>query len=214
MLTEWRVRGTPSVMGAAGGAIAGLVAITPASGFVGPMSALAIGAVAGVVCFCATHLKVRLRYDDSLDVVGVHGVGGLVGALLTGIFATKAINPAGADGLLFGSSSLLWKQVLGALSPLVYAAVLTTVILKVIDATIGLRVGTEEEARGLDLSQHDEAAYAMTRELQHRRAVAAPWRRAEGVSGATVLGDGGRVASRMSPLGSAAGIEVTARALA
>jgi ammonium transporter, Amt family len=125
MLTEWRVRGTPSVMGAAGGAIAGLVAITPASGYVGPMAALAIGAIAGVICFFATHLKLRLRYDDSLDVVGVHGVGGLVGALLTGIFASRMINPAGADGLLSSNATLIGKQLLGSLAPLVYAAVLT-----------------------------------------------------------------------------------------
>jgi Amt family ammonium transporter len=165
MLTEWRVRGTPSVMGAAGGAVSGLVAITPASGFVGPMSALAIGAVAGVVCFAACHLKVRLRYDDSLDVVGVHGVGGLLGALLTGVFASTAINAAGADGLLFGNAGQLAKQALGAMAPLVYAAVLTAIILKVIDATMGLRVGAADEARGLDFTQHAEAAYAMTREF-------------------------------------------------
>ncbi len=166
MLTEWRVRGTPSVMGAAGGAVAGLVAITPASGYVGPMSALAIGAIAGVVCFSACHLKVKLRsYDDSLDVVGVHGVGGLLGALLTGVFASKAINAAGANGLLFGDATQLGKQVLGSVAPLLYAAALTAIILKVIDATIGLRVAAADEARGLDLTQHAEAAYAMTREF-------------------------------------------------
>ena len=167
MLTEWRVRGTPSVMGAAGGAVAGLVAITPASGYVTPLSALAIGAIAGVVCFGACHLKVKLkRYDDSLDVVGVHGAGGLLGALLTGIFASTAVNPAGADGLLAGNASLIAKQALGAVAPLLYAAVLTAVILKVIDATIGLRVGADDEAKGLDLSQHAELAYAGTREYR------------------------------------------------
>jgi Amt family ammonium transporter len=167
MLTEWRVRGTPSVMGAAGGAVAGLVAITPASGYVTPLSALVIGAIAGVVCFGACHLKVKLRrYDDSLDVVGVHGAGGLLGALLTGVFASTAINPAGADGWLAGNASQLGKQALGALAPLVYAATLTAVILKVIDATIGLRVGAEDEAKGLDLSQHAGLAYAATREYR------------------------------------------------
>ena len=163
MLTEWRVRGAPSVMGAAAGAVAGLVAITPASGFVTPMSALAIGAVAGVVCFLACHLKVVLGYDDSLDVVGVHGAGGLVGALLTGIFASTVVNPAGADGWLAGNAGLLGKQALGALAPLAWAALMTAVILKAIEATIGLRVRAEEEASGLDLSQHAESAYA-TRE--------------------------------------------------
>ena len=163
MITEWRVRGTPSVMGAAGGAVAGLVAITPASGYVTPMSAMAIGAAAGVVCFLACHIKTHLKaYDDSLDVVGVHGVGGLLGALLTGVFATKAINAAGANGLLTGDPAQLGKQALGALAPLLYAATLTAVILKAIDATIGLRVAAEDEARGLDLSQHAERAYAMT----------------------------------------------------
>jgi len=164
MLTEWRVRGSPSAMGAASGAIAGLVAITPASGYVTPISALVIGAIGGVVCFIACHIKVLLKYDDSLDVVGVHGAGGLTGALLTGIFATTAINPAGADGLIAGNSALIGKQVLGALAPLAWAAIMTTVILKAIDATIGLRVKVEDEASGLDLSQHAESAYAATRE--------------------------------------------------
>jgi len=167
MLTEWRVRRTPSVMGAASGAVAGLVAITPASGYVTPISALLIGATAGVVCFTACHLKVKLgTYDDSLDVVGVHGVGGLLGALLTGVFASKLINPAGADGLLAGNAALLGKQALGALAPLFYAATLTAFILRAIDATIGLRVKAEDEARGLDLTQHAELAYAATREYR------------------------------------------------
>ena len=167
MLTEWRLRGTPSVMGAASGAVAGLVAITPASGYVTPLSALVIGAMAGVVCFGACHLKLKARkYDDSLDVVGVHGVGGLLGALLTGVFASTAINPAGADGLLSGNAAQLGKQALGAVAPLVYAATLTAIILKVIDATVGLRVGAADEAKGLDISQHAELAYAGTREFR------------------------------------------------
>ena len=174
MITEWRVRGTPSVMGAAGGAVAGLVAITPASGYVTPMSALVIGAAAGVVCFLACHLKTHLKkYDDSLDVVGVHGVGGLLGALLTGVFATKAINAAGANGLLAGDAAQLGKQALGAMAPLLYAASLTAVILKAIDATIGLRVAAEDEARGLDLSQHAERAYALTGQVRLEDVLAA-----------------------------------------
>ena len=126
-----------------------------------------IGAIAGVVCFGACHLKVKLkRYDDSLDVVGVHGAGGLLGALLTGVFASAAVNPAGADGLIAGNVAQLGKQALGALAPLVYAGTLTAVILKAIDATIGLRVGSEDELKGLDLSQHAELAYAGTREYR------------------------------------------------
>jgi ammonium transporter, Amt family len=164
MLTEWRVRKAPSVMGAAAGAVAGLVAITPASGYVTPLAALAIGGIAGVVCFFACHLKVLFKYDDSLDVVGIHGTGGFLGAILTGVFASKLVNPAGADGLLAGNAAQVGTQVLGALAPLAWAAVMTTVILKAIDATIGLRVGAEEEATGLDLSQHAESAYAATRE--------------------------------------------------
>ncbi len=160
LFAEWKIRGNPSVLGAAGGAVAGLVAITPASGYVGPLAALGIGALAGVVCFGACHLKDKLKYDDSLDVVGVHGVGGMFGAIATGVFASKAINDAGADGLLAGNASQVWKQLVATLAPLLYAAFCTAVILKLIDLTIGLRVKVEEEAKGLDLTQHKEHAYA------------------------------------------------------
>jgi ammonium transporter, Amt family len=161
MFTEWATRGKPTVLGAASGAVAGLVAITPASGFVGPLSALVIGAVGGAVCFLACNLKTRLGYDDSLDVVGVHCVGGTTGALLTGVFASKAINSAGADGLLFGNPAQFLTQVIAVVTTLVYCFVLAFILLKVTDALVGLRVEEEEELAGLDLSQHGENAYTL-----------------------------------------------------
>ncbi len=160
MFTEWATRGKPTVLGAASGAVAGLVAITPASGYVGPMSALIIGAVAGVVCYSACNLKAKLGYDDSLDVVGVHGVGGTLGALATGLFASKAVNAAGGDGLFYGNPGQLWIQIAAIAATYVLAAVGTVVILKVVDALVGLRVTDEDEMAGLDLSQHSETAYA------------------------------------------------------
>jgi Amt family ammonium transporter len=159
MLVEWAQRGKPTVLGAASGAVAGLVAITPASGFVGPLVSILIGGVAGVVCYFAVNFKSRFRYDDSLDVVGVHGVGGTWGALATGLFASKAINPAGADGLFYGNPSLLGVQVLSVLAAWVYSFVMTLLILKVLDGTVGLRVQEEHEVNGLDLSQHGETGY-------------------------------------------------------
>jgi len=161
MATEWMARGKPTVLGAASGAVAGLVAITPASGFVGPISSLIIGAVAGALCYTACNVKSRLGYDDSLDVVGVHGVGGTWGALATGLFASKAINDAGGDGLFFGNPGQLSVQVLAIVATYALAIVGTWIILKVVDAVVGLRVSEEEEVAGLDLSQHSETAYAM-----------------------------------------------------
>ena len=160
MIAEWIQRDNPTVLGAASGAVAGLVAITPASGFVGPMSAILIGFVAGVLCYSAINLKTKLRYDDSLDVVGVHGVGGTWGALATGLFASKAINPAGNDGLFFGNPSLLAIQALTVLVAWIYSFVVTLVLLKILDRTMGLRVSEEHEINGLDLSQHGEAGYS------------------------------------------------------
>jgi Amt family ammonium transporter len=160
MIAEWRHRGNPTVLGAASGAVAGLVAITPASGFVGPLSAILIGLVAGVLCYSAINLKTKLRYDDSLDVVGVHGVGGTWGALATGLFASKAINPAGNDGLFFGNPSLLGIQALTVVAAWIYAFVMTLIILKLLDWTMGLRVSDEHEVNGLDLSQHGESGYS------------------------------------------------------
>jgi ammonium transporter, Amt family len=161
MFTEWTSRGKPTVLGAASGAVAGLVAITPAAGFVTPMASIVIGAVAGVICYTACNLKTKMGYDDSLDVVGVHGVGGTWGALATGIFATKLVNDAGGDGLLYGNPKQLMIQILAVGVTLVLGFVMTTIILKVLDAIMGLRVTEEDEMAGLDLSQHSETAYAL-----------------------------------------------------
>ncbi len=158
---EWMVRGKPTTLGAASGAVAGLVAITPAAGFVGPMSAILIGIGAGVLCYLAVLAKVKLGYDDSLDVVGVHGVGGLWGALATGLFASKAINPAGADGLFFGNPAQFGIQAVAVAVTIIYSLVVTWVLLKAIDATMGLRVAREDEVAGLDLTEHQEAGYSL-----------------------------------------------------
>jgi Amt family ammonium transporter len=161
MFAEWMARGKPTVLGAASGAVAGLVAITPGSGFVGPMSAILIGIGGGVFCFTACNLKSKFGYDDSLDVVGVHGVGGTWGALATGLFASKAINAAGNDGLFFGNPGQLWTQLVAVVVTWVFAAVGTLIILSILKVVMGLRVSEEEEQMGLDLSQHDEKGYAL-----------------------------------------------------
>ncbi|HEY3374903.1 MAG TPA: ammonium transporter [Candidatus Aquicultor sp.] len=162
VIAEWRKNGKPTTLGAATGAVAGLATITPASGFVGPAAALVIGLVAGVVCYYAISLKFKLGYDDSLDVVGVHGVGGIVGTLAIGIFATTAINSAGANGLLSGNASLLGIQAFAVLIVVGFSFVASMVILKVIDAIAGVRVADEDELTGLDLSQHSEVGYDMS----------------------------------------------------
>jgi Amt family ammonium transporter len=159
MLTEWYHRGKPTVLGAASGCIAGLGTITPASGFVTPPAALAIGLVAGVLCYSAVMLKVKFSYDDSLDVVAVHGVGGILGTLATGLFATVAVNAGGSNGLFYGNPRQLAVQALAVGVILVYSFVATYGILKLLDKTMGLRVTDEEEVMGLDLSQHGEAGY-------------------------------------------------------
>jgi Amt family ammonium transporter len=159
MTASWIRHKQPSVMGAAAGAVAGLVGITPAAGFVTPMAALVIGFLAGLACFLVVELLVRGRVDDALDVFGVHGVGGIIGALATGVFATKTVNPAGADGLLYGNPGQLWIQLVAVVVVAVYAAAVTWVILKVLGATVGLRVSDQEERQGLDTSQHGEVAY-------------------------------------------------------
>jgi Amt family ammonium transporter len=161
MFVEWIVVGKPTVLGVASGAVAGLVAITPASGFVGPLPAIVIGGAAGALCYGAVRIKPRFGYDDSLDVVGVHGVGGIWGALATGLFASKAINSAGADGLFFGNPKQLAIQAIAVLASVSFAFVGSLVLLKVTDLLIGLRVDEDAEQTGLDLSEHDEAAYAM-----------------------------------------------------
>lgn len=164
LFAEWLAKGKPSVLGAISGAIAGLVAITPASGWVFPGAALAIGAVSGLVCFwAATSLKRMLGYDDSLDAFGVHGVGGIVGAMLTGVFAYgllyKVGDPEGAiaySGLLYGNPGMVWIQFKSVLATMAYCGVATFVILKVVDVMVGLRVTEEEEREGLDVTQHGE----------------------------------------------------------
>jgi Amt family ammonium transporter len=160
MFTEWTLRGKPTVLGAASGAVAGLVAITPAAGFVGPVAAIIIGALAGFVCYSACNIKAKLGYDDSLDVVGVHFVGGTWGALATGLFASKAVNEAGADGLFHGNPGQLWTQIVAVVASIAFAMVATVILLKIVDALVGLRVTDEDEVAGLDLSQHSETAYA------------------------------------------------------
>ena len=159
-LMDWTFRGKPTVLGTASGAVAGLVAITPASGFVGPISAIAIGLGAGIFCSAACNLKTKLGYDDSLDVVGVHGVGGTWGALATGLFASKAINAAGADGLFFGNPSQLKIQAIAVLATWAFAFFGTLIILSILKALMGLRVSIEKELEGLDISEHGEVAYS------------------------------------------------------
>ena len=160
-LVDARKEKKSTTLGVASGAVAGLVAITPAAGFVGPLAAIAIGLVGGVVCAYAVSLKFRFGYDDSLDVVGVHLVGGMVGALLTGVFADTLFNEAGADGLLAGGGlTLLGKQFIGVGVTLAFSFIASYVLAKIVDATIGLRVTEEEEIGGLDLAQHAETGYA------------------------------------------------------
>jgi Amt family ammonium transporter len=159
MFSEWGVHGKPTTLGIASGAVAGLVAITPASGFVGPMGAIVIGLAAGVLCFlAATRVKRKLGYDDSLDAFGVHAVGGIVGALLTGVFVAESLGGSGlAEGVSMGSQ--LGIQFVAVMATLVYDAIVSFIILKVIDAFIGLRVTDENETEGLDIALHDERAY-------------------------------------------------------
>jgi Amt family ammonium transporter len=158
---SWLHKGRPSVLGMAAGAVAGLVAITPASGFVDVSGSIIIGLGAGVFCYAAMQLRPRLKIDDALDVWAVHGIGGTWGAIATGLFATVAINAAGANGLFFGNPEQLLKQAIAVGATWIYAAVVTAVIVKVIDVTIGFRVRESEETAGLDASQHGEIAYQL-----------------------------------------------------
>jgi Amt family ammonium transporter len=165
MVVEWLTKGKPSVLGIVSGAVAGLVAITPASGFVLPGGAIVIGIAAGVICFAAsTWVKNALGYDDSLDVFGVHGIGGIVGAILTGVFAVGALSattamPNGSQGLIEGNPGQVMLQVIGVLATLTYTAIASFIILKVIDMVIGLRVTDEQEREGLDQALHGEAVH-------------------------------------------------------
>jgi len=159
ILVEWFHRGKSTMFGAATGAIAGLATITPAAGFVSPMSAILIGIVAGLLCYAALNAKTKFGYDDSLDAFGVHGVGGALGTLMTGVFASVAINAGGANGLFFGNPHQLAVQAGSVLLIAAYSFIVSLVLFKIIDATIGLRVGKDEETDGLDISQHGEAGY-------------------------------------------------------
>ena len=159
MTVSWLHKGAPSVLGAAAGAVAGLVAITPASGYVDVSASILIGLGAGTFCYVGIQLTKRLKVDDALDVFGVHGIGGIWGALATGIFATVAVNSAAVDGAAYGNFSQLGIQAIAVLASVTYSAVMTFVILKVIDVFVGLRVPEHEEVLGLDASQHREAAY-------------------------------------------------------
>ncbi len=161
MLPEWLLHGRPTTVGAATGAVAGLVAITPASGYVRPWAALLIGVAAGSVCELAVGLKQRLRYDDTLDVVAVHGVGGALGALLTGVFATTLVNPAGAQGLLYGNPAQVGKQAAAVGVTILWSFTVSFALLKLVGRVVTLRVGEQEEVAGLDFSQHAEAAYTL-----------------------------------------------------
>jgi Amt family ammonium transporter len=156
MTVEWAYRGKPTALGAASGAIAGLVAITPAAGFVGPISAIWVGLGGGALCYLAVLWKSKLGYDDSLDVLGIHGIGGTWGAIATGLFASVG----GGTGLFFGNPGQVVTQAIGVSATWVFSLVGTFIILKVLDMTIGLRVSKEEEVMGLDISEHSEQAYS------------------------------------------------------
>jgi Amt family ammonium transporter len=153
---EWKFQGKPTTLGAASGAVAGLVAITPAAGFVTPVAAIAIGLVAGIICYLAVSMKGKFGYDDALDVVGVHGVGGLWGALATGLFAS-----VGGTGLFYGNPKQLGIQAIASFAAIAWSVVFTYIILKVVDAVVGLRVETEDEVQGLDLTEHSEVGYTL-----------------------------------------------------
>ncbi|ABZ83814.1 ammonium transporter [Heliomicrobium modesticaldum Ice1] len=159
IFAEWIRQGKPTVLGAASGAVAGLVAITPAAGFVTAGSALVIGLLSGVICYFAVVLKPRLGYDDALDAFGIHGVGGTFGAIATGIFATTTVNSAGADGLLYGSSELLVKQLIAVGASYAFAAIGTFIIYMIVNAVFKARVTVEDEETGLDITQHGEEGY-------------------------------------------------------
>jgi len=158
MLVEWTMRGKPTVIGICTGAVAGLVAITPASGFVGPMGAACIGAAAGIVCYWGcTGLKHMLGYDDALDAFGVHALGGIAGALLTGVFAVEAYG--GMPGLIEGNAVQVVNQLMGVVIVLTYDAIVSLIILKIVDVFIGLRISDDVEQEGLDLAVHGEAVH-------------------------------------------------------
>jgi Amt family ammonium transporter len=161
-LIEWRRHGAPTTLGIVTGALAGLVAITPACGFVSPLSSIAIGVIAGMICYVAvTAVKSKFGYDDAFDVFGVHGVGGMWGTLATGLFAERVINEAGANGLLFGNVKLFLIQGFYLVACIAYALIMTWILYKIVDALFGMRVEKNDELVGLDLTQHHESAYTI-----------------------------------------------------
>ncbi len=162
VVAEWRKTGKPTTLGAASGAVAGLVAITPGAGFVRPLSALAIGLIAGVACFYAVSLKFRFNYDDSLDVVGVHLAGGIVGSLLLGVFAQSSVNELVPDGLLFGGAGFFLKQVVAVLAVIAFSFVVSYLLAQIVKAITGLRAEQREEQEGLDITLHEERAYVLS----------------------------------------------------
>jgi Amt family ammonium transporter len=159
VLMEWRLQGNPTTLGAASGAIAGLATITPTAGFVGPNTAILVGIMGGALCYTFVNMKGRFKLDDSLDVVGIHGVGGLLGTICLGLFATTAVNPGGVDGLLAGNPGQLVAQIIGAVVVSVYAFGVSWCIFKVIEATVGMRLSDESEVAGMDSTEHSETAY-------------------------------------------------------
>ena len=168
MLVEWLHRGKPTALGLASGLVAGLVAVTPASGFVYPWAGLVIGLIAGVVCYGAVVLKPKLGYDDSLDAFGVHGVGGFLGAMLTGVFCVGAVNSSGADGLFAGNAKQVVTQLIAAVASAVFALSVSLVLVKLADLTIGFATSEKEEVDGLDRSQHGEVGFDLGLAMEWR----------------------------------------------
>jgi Amt family ammonium transporter len=160
MAIEWQHRGKPTVLGIASGAVAGLATSTAGAGYFGPGSAIVVGIAAGLCSYAAIVWKGKIGYDDSLDVMGTHGVGGILGTLAVGLFASKAVNPAASDGLFFGNSGQFGIQIVAVVTTVLFAFVGTYLILKLVEGAMGLRVSPEEEATGLDLTQHNERAYS------------------------------------------------------
>jgi len=168
IIVEWWHRGKPTTLGAASGAVAGLATITPAAGFVTAPSAMLIGLVAGGACYLGVLAKSRLGYDDSLDVVGIHGLGGLIGTLMAGLLATKAVNAAGVDGLFYGNAAQFGIQAMGVGVVGLYALAVSWALLKLVDKTMGLRMSQEGESLGMDQAEHTESAYSDSLDIGSR----------------------------------------------
>jgi Amt family ammonium transporter len=160
LILEWVLRTKPTAVGIASGFLAGLVGITPAAGFIVPLAAIFIGSITSFCCFFAVSLRAKLRFDDSLDTFPIHGVGGTIGAILTGVFASKAVNEFGNDGLIFGNFKLLWVQIEGIIATFVFAGLGTFLIIKFLSLFMKIRVNEETEVQGLDVPEHGEEAYS------------------------------------------------------